>query len=228
MTGNYELQHKHDNNGTEPHITDWKVVSDAELQVLIEHYLPEGQQCLVLIDGHSGAGKTTFANKLATFADGQIIHVDDISWHLDIINWDREMVEGVIKPWQGGQAIAYKPPGWVKKGREGMVEAPASRVLIIEGVGAGRRSLSAMADLIVWVQSDGDVAFNRGIERDMEITDRAGKEEAVRFWHEWMETEVPFLNNEQPWTRAQLVVNGTPTEIDSGVTNIAPGPLVAM
>lgn len=227
MTVNYELQQNHDNNGAEPHVTDWEVVSDTELQVLIKQYLPEGQQHLVLIDGHSGAGKTTFANKLASFADGQVIHVDDISWYLDIVDWDRQMLEGVIKPWQGGQAIAYKPPGWVKMGREGVVEAPASQVLIIEGVGAGRQSLAGLASFIVWVQSDSQKAFGRGIERDMESTDREDREEAVRFWNEWMETEMPFLNHEQPWTRAQLIINGTPDDTDSGITYIAPGPLQA-
>jgi len=37
----------------------------------------------------------------------------------------------------------------------------------------------------------------------------------------------PFLANDQPWTRASLVVNGTPPTATQAHTFVAPGPLNA-
>ena len=50
-------------------------------------------------------------------------------------------------------------------------------------------------------------ARRRGIARDS----RKGRtpEEAEQFWDEWMSAEMPFLDCEQPWRRAHLVVDGT-------------------
>ena len=108
-------------------------------------------------------------------------------------------------------------------GREGAVEATASPVLIVEGVGAGRQRLAEVADLVVWVQSDVDQAFVRGIDRDLREGDIKQRAEAEQFWYEWMASEDPFLKADRPWERAQLLVYGTPPESTDGTTYIAPG-----
>ena len=96
------------------------------------------------------------------------------------------------------------------------------RVLVLEGVGAGRASLAAQADAVVWVQSDRDEARERGLRRDVELG-RTG-EEAERFWDEWMSAEEPFLARDRPWDRADLVVNSSAAEWAAGRTTLAPGP----
>lgn len=70
-------------------------------------------------------------------------------------------------------------------------------------------------DAKVWVQSDADEAYRRGIERDM----AAGRDhaEAVAFWEEWMAQEVPFLAADRPWDRADLVVCSTPRQPVDGL-----------
>ena len=59
-------------------------------------------------------------------------------------------------------------------------------ILIVEGVGAGRRSLVPYLDAICWVQSDAAEARRRGIARD------GATAEAVAFWNEWDAEEIPF------------------------------------
>jgi hypothetical protein len=50
---------------------------------------------------------------------------------------------------------SYRPPGWDIHCRRGAIEVPAgARLLILKGVGAGRRELAACFDRLTWVQSD--------------------------------------------------------------------------
>lgn len=209
----------------EPAVENWELVDDDELRVLVEHLLPPGLNHLILVDGRSGSGKSTFARRLASLLEGQVVHTDDIAWNYDIIDWDGALVQGVLEPWRAGQDVSYKPPGWVKMGREGAVEVSASPVLIVEGVSSGRKSLAELADLVVWVQSDNEQARIRGIERDMQV-ERPDPVEAARFWDEWMTTETPFLNEERSWEHAQLIINGTPTQNAGIGTYLSPGPLL--
>ncbi len=76
-------------------------------------------------------------------------------------------------------------------------------MLILEGVGAARRELTHLLDIVIWVQADLEEAKARGIERD------GGDTEAAEFWEEWMGEEFPFLVDQRPWERADFIVNGT-------------------
>jgi len=106
------------------------------------------------------------------------------------------------------------------------MRVPASRTLVVEGVGACRPSLAASADLAMWVQSDRGAARERGLARDVDIHGRT-PEEAERFWHRWMSEEDPFQTASRPWTRARMIVRGTTHEpLDPDHLVVAEGPLV--
>jgi len=76
-------------------------------------------------------------------------------------------------------------------------------VVLVEGVGAGRRELTHLLDAVVWVQSDLAEAERRGILR-------GGGEAAHREqWDGWMAEELPFLASDRPWERATVIVAGT-------------------
>jgi hypothetical protein len=72
-------------------------------------------------------------------------------------------------------------------------------LVVVEGVGIGRRDLAGFFDALLWVQTDRVLATERGILRD-------GGDTA--FWDEWEARERPFLADERPWDRADLVLSG--------------------
>lgn len=193
----------------EPVVGQWRTVDDEELGALIGTHLTGPGPHLVLVDGRSGAGKSTFAARVAELTGGHVVHADDVAWHLHPTDWDDALVSGILDPWSRGAAVSYRPPGWQAKGRPGAAEVPACGVLVVEGVGAGRRRLAERAALTVWVNSDRDEARRRGIERDI-VTEGRTRAQAHDFWDEWARSEEPFLADERPWERAALIVNGTP------------------
>ncbi|WP_323095430.1 hypothetical protein [Intrasporangium sp. YIM S08009] len=193
-------------NTAEPQFGPFRRVSRQALTELLAPPAGEGPS-LVLVDGRSGAGKTTFAAAAADARGGSVVATDDVAWQLHPTDWAAEMLEGVVRPWLAGERVDYRPPGWVRHDRPGGIEVPPGADLVIEGVGAARAELAPFARLIVWVASDAVEARRRGIARD--ITLGRTPDEAEAFWDDWMSAEQPFLEAEQPWTRADLVVDGT-------------------
>ncbi len=201
----------------EPDFGPWRPVGDDELAGLVGGRLPVDQPSLVLVDGRSGAGKSTLATRLAVVLAGPtaVIHTDDVAWCHSPMNWADLLVSGILQPWyagwSAGEPVTFRPPAWQAKGRPGAIEVPAeTRVLVVEGVGAGRAELAGRADLVVWVQSDAVQARRRGVARDVELGRTLAQ--AEDFWDEWAAFEDPFLAADRPWDRADLVVLGTPPD----------------
>jgi hypothetical protein len=167
---------------------------------------PPHRPWVIAVDGRSGGGKTTLARTLAAAVPGSVIvHTDDIAWHHSFFGWADLMADGVLARDRRGESVAYRPPAWDARDRDGEIEVPAGcPLLIIEGVGAGRRELAELIDTVVWVQSDLVEAERRGIARD------GGTAEAAAFWQEWAAEELPFQAEQRPWERAAAVVSGTP------------------
>jgi len=191
---------------TEPDFAPYRAVSTDELGVIAAAHLP-ARPGLILVDGRSGSGKSTFAGLLARVLGAAVVATDDVAWHLHPTDWAAQMLDGVVQPWSQGREVRYTPPGWPRHGRRGEIQVPSGSDLIIEGVGASRRELKPYAHLTVWVRSNSMEARRRGIERDI-VLGRT-RQEAETFWDEWMSAERPFLESEQPWARADLVVDGT-------------------
>ncbi len=169
-----------------------------------------GGPFVVAVDGRSAGGKSTAAGRLADATPGAVVvHTDDIAWHHGFFDWDGLLVEGVLTPAVRGEAVSFRPPAWVERGRDGALEVPAgTSAIFVEGVGSSRLSLTPWLDASVWVQSDVDEAYRRGIERDIVLG--RNRAEAVAFWDEWMVVEEPFLAADRPWERADVVICSTP------------------
>lgn len=196
----------------EPVITRWReeAWSDLAGDMLSGEVGP--RPVIVAVDGRSGSGKTTFATRLAQEVPGSVVvHTDDVAWHESFFGWDGLLAAGVLLPARQGGAVAFRPPAWLERGREGAIEVPAgSPLLVLEGVGASRVSLSPLIDVAIWVQSDREEARRRGLERD------GGTPEAATFWDEWQAAEMPFLAADRPWDRADIVLCGTPEVVQAG------------
>ncbi len=182
----------------EPAAGPWRVVPAVEVLALL------GRPRLLAVDGRSGGGKTTIAHRLAAAVAGAtVLHTDDVAWYQAFFDWADLMRDGILAPLHAGQDVAYRPPAWDERGREGAITASAaSPLVIVEGVGIGRRELAGHFDALLWVQTDEDEARRRGLARD-------GANHAD-FWAEWQAAEDPFQAEQRPWERAGLIVSGAP------------------
>jgi len=163
---------------------------------------------VVIVDGQSGSGKTTFATRLAQHIDGAaLVSTDDVAWHLSLVDWDQAVLDHVITPWLAGDDIDYRPPGWITKGREGSVTARGTGILVLEGVGAGRRRLADHASCVLWVDASAATSRERCLSRDLGINGDT-LEEVEEFYQMYTDVETPPFLAETPWERAALIVDG--------------------
>jgi hypothetical protein len=198
----------------EPTAGPWRVGSVRELVRLLVDAAdpPAGRPWVVGVDGRSGGGKSTLAAKLHfAVSASAVIHTDDIAWHYSRFGWSELLARKVLQPIRNGHPVGYRPPGWESHGRTGAIEVPTGLdLVIIEGVGAGRRELADLLDAVAWVQSDYAEAERRGIARDVASGVNGDLVAAASFWHSWMAEELPFLEHQRPWERAAVIVAGTP------------------
>lgn len=158
---------------------------------------------LVGIDGCGGAGKTTFASRLAVALGGApTIHTDDFASHDDPIEWWPRLLRDVVDPLLRGDVASYVPYDWVnRRPASHVVTVEPAAVVLIEGVTAIRAAWRDRLAFRVWVDCPRDLRLARGIERDGE---------ALRqFWLDWMRAEDKYVERERPWAHADAIVDGS-------------------
>lgn len=198
----------------EPVVAHWRVV---RVDVLVELLAAgvgavRGRPRVVAVDGRSASGKSTLASRLhRAVPRSAVVHTDDLAWHEPLYAWGDLLADGVLRPLREGRALAYRPPQWDVRGREGAIEVPAGLdLVVVEGTGASHREHAGLVDATVWVQADLAEAERRGIARDVADGVNGGPEEATAFWHAWMAEELRFFERQRTWERADAVVHGTP------------------
>src|SRR5439155_26571221 len=131
---------------------------------------------LIGVDGCGGAGKTTFAQRLARHGDDgwPIVHTDDFATHDEPIEWWPRMLEQVIEPLSRNQEATFRPYDWVRRAPGDEVTVHPAEVVVIEGVGATRRAWRDRLTTSIWIDTDSDLRLRRGLDRD--------GEELAEFW----------------------------------------------
>jgi len=169
---------------------------------------PGDRSRVLAVDGRSSSGKTTLAARIqAAVAGSAVVHTDDIAWWHSRFGWADLLIDGILLPVHRGEPVTFRPPSWAEHGRGGWIDVPAScPLLIVEGVGAGRREAAYLVDALIWVQSDEREAERRSLAR----VGQPGGSRTVRDLRGWMAEEEPFLADQRPWERADLIVAGTP------------------
>jgi energy-coupling factor transporter ATP-binding protein EcfA2 len=192
----------------EPSAGPWRVMSLAEFAALVLDAIGSvvHRPRIVGVDGRTASGKTTFARRLAGMvASSAVVHTDDIAWWHSTFDWSALMADGVLAPVRRGEAVNFRPAAWEVRGRAGAVTvARDTSLLIVEGVGAGRRELAHLVDAVIWVQSD------RAMRDRREAARIATGETDTDVSESWMSEEVPFIADQRPWERAMVVVSGSP------------------
>ena len=142
---------------------------------------------------------------LQAFPGATIVHTDDVAWWHSCFDWADLLAGGILEPLRSGRSVAYRPPAWDERDRPGAIEVPASaELVIIEGVGAGRRELTDLIDGVVWVQA------NPVVTQQREAARIAAGETDAESYARWMREEQPFVADQRAWERAFAIVAGTP------------------
>jgi uridine kinase len=156
---------------------------------------------LVGVDGCGGAGKSTFAARLAVAAGGApVVHTDDFASHDVPIEWWPRMLADVVEPLLAGRPAVFTSYDWVSRGAGPVVTVPPAPVVIVEGVGATRRAWRDRLALTVWIDTPPAERLRRGLARD--------GEELAEFWQEWIVAEDAYVAAEDPRGAVELVVDG--------------------
>lgn len=162
---------------------------------------------LIAIEGFGGAGKTTFAEKLAKeLGKTEIIHIDDFivkdkilepSW--DKGGFDRARLERqVLKPAREGKAVQYQRLMWQENKLSEFVVVPASRYLIIEGISSYHPGIAHYYDFKIWIDTPLAIAKERGHARD-------GSNENAAHWDLWAENDARYQQKHHPELDADFV-----------------------
>jgi hypothetical protein len=155
--------------GNYPDMRHWRVATTDEVLTRVRRAAAGAadRPPIVAVDGRGSSGKTTFASRLAAAWPGAtVVRTDDIAcWHA-VLDFADLLASGVLEPVRAGRAVAFRPPQWEASGRPGAIEVPEScALLIIDGVGSGRRELAPLLDAVVWVESPREDIDRRNEER---------------------------------------------------------------
>jgi uridine kinase len=126
---------------------------------------------LVAIDGPSGSGKSTLARSVAAELGATVISTDDFATWDDPVAWWPRLAGGVLWPLAEGRPGGYRKTGWTggepHPGEIITVNPP--KVLLLEGVSAGRRSIRRRLSALIWCEvPDRGERLSRAVARDGE------------------------------------------------------------
>ncbi|WBO69437.1 uridine kinase family protein [Streptomyces camelliae] len=167
---------------------------------------------LIGVDGHAGSGKSTFAGHLAAALGGApVLRLDDISSHEQLFEWTDRLLAQVIRPLARGESAHYTPYDWRARAFGPPLPLPAAPVVVLEGVGAGRRALRPHLARLLWMELPREESWTRGRLRD-------GAEQR-EFWDGWVEAERAHFAADPSRPHADLLVTQTPEGYE-----VLPGP----
>lgn len=157
---------------------------------------------LVAVDGHAGAGKSTLAERLAAEAGGApVVHTDDLATHEEPFAWQERLATEVLAPFHEGRDARHRVYDWTARRFAGERAVPAAPVVLIEGVGSGRRAVRPVLALTLWLEVDPATARVRGARRDGPALEH--------FWTGWSAAEDRHFADDPTRPFADLLVHQT-------------------
>jgi uridine kinase len=179
-----------------------------QLQELVIHFLASrlrrlspscGPVRLIGVDGHAGSGKSTFAGQLADALGGApVLHLDDIASHDELFDWTGRLMDEAITPLGRGETAHYAVYDWHARRLGPSRALPPAPVILLEGVGAGRRALRPHLARLLWMELSPEESWARGRSRD-------GAEQR-EFWEGWVTAEQRHFAEDPSRPYADLLV----------------------
>ncbi|KAA9087366.1 hypothetical protein F6B42_07615 [Microbacterium radiodurans] len=159
---------------------------------------------VVIIDGRSGSGKSTFARLLVErwpHPDGvQLLALDDV-----YPGWDGLFAGAAyaharaLMPWAAGRGGTWQRWDWARDRYSEIIdEVVPDRALVLEGSGALTSLSASLADVRVWLDAPADLRRERALARDGDVY-RA-------HWDRWARQEEQHVSLHAPHQRATHVV----------------------
>ncbi|MGS2586757.1 uridine kinase family protein [Streptomyces hebeiensis] len=168
---------------------------------------------LIGVDGHAGSGKSTFAARLAAELDGApVLRLDDIATHEELFAWTGRLSAQVLEPLARGATARYAPYDWTLRRFRAPRTLPPAPLVVIEGVGAGRRALRPRLARLLWMDRGAEESWARGRRRD-------GPGQAA-FWDGWTPAETRHFATDPSLPYADALIR----ERQEGY-EVLPGPL---
>jgi uridine kinase len=161
---------------------------------------------IVAVDGLAGAGKSTFARRLAAALGGApIVPTDDFASWDEPLDWWPRFVEQVLEPLARNEPARYVTSSWGPGHEQREVEVRPASFLLVEGVGSTRRAFRPFLAYTVWVEAPRELRLGRGLERD--------GEDARPLWEAFSAAEDEYAATERPREAADAVVAGDLEEV---------------
>ena len=158
-----------------------------------------GATRVLAIDGRSGSGKTTIAHAIARQIDAPLISLEDLYGGWDGLEHGIELVRtAVLEPLARGEAATVPRYDWGARewGEPWMLEPPG--LLVIEGVGAGARSLAPYTSVLAWIEMSEQDRRARALARDRDLY--------APHWERWAAQEEAYIEREGVPERANIVI----------------------
>ncbi|MEU1439435.1 hypothetical protein ABZ438_35985 [Streptomyces sp. NPDC005786] len=152
---------------------------------------------LIAVDGHAGSGKSTFAARLSAALDhAPVLHLDDLATHEELFAWNGRLREQVTGPLSRGESAHYAPYDWTARAFGPPRTLPPAPLVLIEGVGAGRRALRPALAHLLWMDLPATESWARGRRRDGPALSA--------FWDGWTAAESAHFSADpsRPWADA--------------------------
>lgn len=157
---------------------------------------------LVAVDGHAGSGKTTFAAALsAALGAAPVVHLDDLATHQQLFDWTERLRREVLLPLSLGRTARHRVYDWERRRFAGVREIPPAPVVLVEGVGAGRRAVRPWLTRLIWMDLPAAAARARGEARDGPAL--------ADFWRIWAAAEQRHFADDPSRPFADILASGS-------------------
>jgi hypothetical protein len=179
------------------------MVSLAEAPAAVLAYVARATRPVVLLDGGSGAGKTSLAALIAQSwraardEELQVVSLDDVypGWHG--LAAGSAAVPRILAPSSAG----FRRWDWATSLPADWVSVDPHRPILVEGCGALTLESAKMATCRVWLELDEPLRRHRALARD-----RGGYDP---YWDTWAAQEQTHWRENQPWSLADLTIRAT-------------------
>jgi len=156
---------------------------------------------VVLIDGHSGAGKTTLATELAYGMGAQHVAMDSFYPGWGGLEVGSAMVPALLATDNPG----YRRWDWKRNQAAEWHKVNGKKDIIVEGAGSLSRANRELATFALWIRLDQVERKRRAFARD-----------GARYhehWDRWAGQEQAFFLRERPDTLADAIMDGRTGEL---------------